>query len=107
AGVLLILVFILGTIIWQGAPVLSWEFLSQPPRDGMTSGGIFPALFGTVFVVIFMILMALPLGVFGAVYMVEYSHGGFMSRLIRAAVNNLAGVPSIVFGLFGLGFFVL
>lgn len=107
AAVLLLLVFILGTIIYQGAPVISWEFLTQPPRDGMTSGGIFPALFGTVFVVVFMILMALPLGVLGAVYMVEYSKGGLMSRLIRAAVNNLAGVPSIVFGLFGLGFFVL
>lgn len=83
------------------------NFLTQPPRDGMESGGIFPALFGTAFVVLFMITMALPLGVFGAVYLVEYTKGGITSRLIRAAVNNLAGVPSIVFGLFGLGFFVL
>ncbi|CAN5168722.1 phosphate ABC transporter permease PstA [soil metagenome] len=107
ALVLLLLVFILGTIIYQGAPKLSWEFLTSFPRDGMLAGGIFPALFGTVFVVLFMILMALPLGIFGAVYMVEYSRGGIASRVIRAAVNNLAGVPSIVFGLFGLGFFVL
>jgi phosphate transport system permease protein len=83
------------------------DFLLDAPRDGMTSGGIFPALFGTLFVVLFMILLALPLGVFAAVYLVEYTAGGVTSRLIRAAVNNLAGVPSIVFGLFGLGFFVL
>ncbi len=107
AAVLLVLVYILGTIIWHGAPRLNWEFLSQAPREGMLEGGVFPAIFGTVFVVLFMILMALPMGVFGAVYMVEYSRGGFFSRVLRAAVNNLAGVPSIVFGLFGLGFFVL
>jgi len=106
-GVLLLLFFILFTIIYEGAPHVSWEFLTQPPREGMVEGGIFPALFGTVFVVLFMIVLALPLGVFGAVYMVEYAKGGFTSRMIRAAVNNLAGVPSIVFGLFGLGFFVL
>ncbi len=106
-AVVFLLIYILGTITWEGKSALTWEFLSQPPRDGMTSGGIFPALFGTVFVVLFMILMALPIGVFGAVYMVEYSRGGMLARIIRAAVNNLAGVPSIVFGLFGLGFFVL
>jgi len=89
--------------IWK----FNTAFLTEAPREGMEQGGIFPALFGTLFVVLFMILLALPLGVFGAVYLVEYSKGGFVSRLIRAAVNNLAGVPSIVFGLFGLGFFVL
>lgn len=83
------------------------SFLAEGPKQRMESGGIFPALFGTVFVVLFMILMALPIGVLGAVYMVEYSSGGIFTRVIRAAVNNLAGVPSIVFGLFGLGFFVL
>lgn len=88
-------------------PSPSLSFLTQPPRQRMEAGGIFPAIFGTVFVVLFMILLALPIGVFGAVYMVEYTRGGFFARLIRAAVNNLAGVPSIVFGLFGLGFFVL
>lgn len=83
------------------------DFLTEAPTDGMERGGIFPAIFGTFFVVLFMILLALPLGVFGAVYLVEYTKGGLVARLIRAAVNNLAGVPSIVFGLFGLGFFVL
>ncbi len=105
--VVILLVYILGTIVYEGSCTMSWEFISQAPRDGMSAGGIFPALFGTVFLVIFMIAMALPVGVFGAVYMVEYSRGGIFARILRAAVNNLAGVPSIVFGLFGLGFFVL
>ncbi|MDX2177275.1 MAG: PstA family ABC transporter permease [Candidatus Sumerlaeia bacterium] len=101
------LAFILFTIITKGGPHVSWEFLSQPPRDTGMAGGVWPAIFGTFFVVLFMIMMAIPLGVFGAVYLVEYSRGGFAARVIRAAVSNLAGVPSIVFGLFGLGFFVL
>lgn len=105
--VLLMLIYILGTIVWKGGPQISVEFLTQAPSEGMTSGGIFPALFGTLFLVLFMIAMALPIGVFGAVYMTEYTRGGFFARVLRAAVNNLAGVPSIVFGLFGLGFFVL
>ena len=105
--VILILFMMLATIIARGAPNMTWEFLSQPPRDMNTKGGIFPALFGTAFVVIFMIVMALPLGVLGAVYMAEYGGAGLLSRLSRAAVANLAAVPSIVFGLFGLGFFVL
>lgn len=82
-------------------------FLTDIPRRAMRDGGIFPALFGTIFVVFFMILLALPIGVLAAVYMVEYARIGFLARIIRAAVNNLAGVPSIVFGLFGLGFFIL
>ncbi len=106
-AVILVLFFLMGTILVRGGGQITPEFLLQAPRDGMTAGGIFPAIMGTFFVVLFMIVMALPLGVFGAVYMVEYSKGGIMSRIIRAAVNNLAGVPSIVFGLFGLGFFVL
>ncbi len=106
-AVILVLFFLMGTILFRGGGQITPEFLLQAPRDGMTAGGIFPAIMGTFFVVLFMIIMALPLGVFGAVYMVEYSKGGLMSRIIRAAVNNLAGVPSIVFGLFGLGFFVL
>lgn len=107
AAILLLLVFILSTIFWRGHGVISWEFLTAAPREGMREGGIFPALFGTIFVVLFMILMALPVGVLGAIYMVEYRASNLFSRIIRAAVNNLAGVPSIVFGLFGLGFFVL
>lgn len=109
AFVVAMLVGILGTIVYYGAGSISWEFLSQVPRSSSTGfeGGIFPALFGTAFVIVFMILMALPLGVMGAIFLAEYTRGSFFSRVIRAGVNNLAGVPSIVFGLFGLGFFVL
>lgn len=106
-AVLCVLVFLIGKIVQEGAPALSWEFLSQPPREANTAGGIWPAIFGTFFVVVFMILLALPLGVFGAVYLTEYAGNNAVSRFVRAGVTNLAGVPSIVFGLFGLGFFVV
>jgi phosphate transport system permease protein len=102
-----IVLAILGDIFWKGKSVITWEFLSQPPLEGMTKGGIFPAIFGTICIVMLMIVMALPLGVLAAVYMVEYAGKGRIATIIRAAVNNLAGVPSIVFGLFGLGFFIL
>ena len=102
-----IIVAILGDIAMRGWRVVSWEFLTRPPVDGMTGGGIFPAIFGTLAITLLMILIALPLGVLSAVYMVEYAGKGTVARIIRAAVNNLAGVPSIVFGLFGLGFFIL
>ena len=101
------LVAILALIVVQGAGVISVEFLSTAPSDGMRHGGIFPAIFGTICITLLMILMALPLGVAAAIYLVEYAGRGFGPRVIRAAVNNLAGVPSIVFGLFGLGFFIL
>ncbi len=104
---LLALSFILFNIFIQGIGVINWEFLSQPPLEGMTEGGIFPCIFGTLSITILMIIMALPLGVGAAIYLVEYAGQGMMFRIIRAAVNNLAGVPSIVFGLFGVGFFVL
>lgn len=103
----LALFYILGKISIQGAHVITWEFLTQPPADGMTQGGIFPCIFGTMAVTFLMILMALPLGIATAVYLVEYANQGPLVRVIRAAVNNLAGVPSIVFGLFGVGFFIL
>jgi phosphate transport system permease protein len=101
------LVFILGKIFQNGAHVITWEFLFAAPSNGMTEGGIFPCIFGTMAVTLLMILMALPLGIGSAIYLVEYANQGPMVRVIRAAVNNLAGVPSIVFGLFGVGFFVL
>ena len=107
ASILGIVLVILGDIFWKGTKAISWDFLTQPPVQGMTAGGIFPAIFGTVSITLLMVLMALPLGVLAAIYMVEYAGSGSVARLIRAAVNNLAGVPSIVFGLFGLGFFVL
>jgi len=106
-AILGIVLAILGDIFWKGKSVVTWEFLTREPIEGMTKGGIFPAIFGTVSIVVLMILMALPLGVFAAIYMVEYAGRGRIATIIRAAVNNLAGIPSIVFGLFGLGFFVL
>jgi len=82
------------------------EFVSDDPREANTEGGIFPAIFGTVMMVIIMSIMVVPFGVVAAVYLREYAKQGPMTRLIRIAVNNLAGVPSIVYGVFGLGFFV-
>jgi len=83
-----------------------WEFLSEEPREANTEGGIFPALFGTVIMVLIMSIMVTPIGVIAAVYLHEYAKQGILTRTIRIAVNNLAGVPSIVYGVFGLGFFV-
>ncbi|MCV6610274.1 MAG: phosphate ABC transporter permease PstA [Amphritea sp.] len=83
-----------------------WEFVSDDPREANTEGGIFPAIFGTVMMVILMSILVTPFGVVAAVYLREYAKQGFITRLIRIAVNNLAGVPSIVYGVFGLGFFV-
>ncbi|NOR70311.1 MAG: phosphate ABC transporter permease PstA, partial [Methylomarinum sp.] len=82
------------------------EFVTEDPREANTEGGIFPAIFGTVMMVMLMAVIVTPLGVIAAVYLREYAQQGFMTRLIRIAVNNLAGVPSIVYGVFGLGFFV-
>ena len=83
-----------------------WAFLSTDPREANTEGGIFPAIFGTFVMTIFMSIMVLPFGVLGAIYLREYAKEGFFLRIVRISVNNLAGVPSIVFGVFGLGFFV-
>ena len=105
--ILLMLAIILGNIISHGTSRLSWEFLTQPPAQGMTAGGIFPAIFGTVLLVILMSIVAVPFGVIVAIYFAEYAkRDSRFYRWTRMAVNNLAGVPSIVFGLFGLGFFV-
>lgn len=82
------------------------DFLSEDPRESNTAGGVWPAIFGTVLMVLLMSLAAAPLGVVTAVYLHDYARQGFLVRLIRLAVNNLAGVPSIVFGIFGLGFFI-
>ncbi|MBI4911148.1 MAG: phosphate ABC transporter permease PstA [Acidobacteria bacterium] len=83
-----------------------WEFVSDDPRESNTEGGIFPAIFGTVMMVLLMSALGVPLGVLAALYLREYARDGWLVRAIRVAVNNLAGVPSIVFGVFGLGFFV-
>jgi phosphate transport system permease protein len=98
---------ILVDVIIGGLGTISWEFVSSPPTQGMEAGGIFPALFGTVLLVILMVIAVVPVGVLTAVYLQEYVNPqSRLTRVLRAAINNLAGVPSIVFGLFGLGFFV-
>ena len=104
---LLVLAFILVKVFVEGIGIISPEFIFSEPKNNMTEGGIFPAIFGTIAVTLIMILMSLPLGVFSAIYLNEYAKDTFFTRIIRTSVNNLAGVPSIVFGLFGLGFFIL
>lgn len=93
-------------IFSKGASVLSLDFLREYPRKGMTEGGIFPAIAGTVFVTMVTALFSLPLGVAAAVYLSEYAPDNWQSRLIRASIRNLAAVPSIIFGLFGVALFV-
>src|SRR5690606_30883178 len=83
-----------------------WEFLSDDPREANTEGGIFPAIFGTVMMTLIMAVIVTPFGVLAAIYLREYARQGPLTRIIRIAVNNLAGVPAIVYGVFGLGFFV-
>lgn len=83
-----------------------WEFVADDPREANTEGGIFPAIYGTVLMVIIMAILVTPMGVVAAIYLREYAHQGTLTRIIRIAVNNLAGVPSIVYGVFGLGFFI-
>jgi phosphate transport system permease protein len=105
--ILAILAIIMGNIVIGGAGTISWEFLTHPPEQGMEAGGIFPAIFGTVALVILMVIVVVPVGVLTAIYLHEYTRpDSRLTRLIRVAINNLAGVPSIVFGLFGLGFFI-
>lgn len=104
---LTVLFLLLLKFLWEGSEIISWNFLTAEPRSNMTEGGIGPAIFGTLAVIFLMILFAVPIGVFSAIYLTEYAKDTIVTRILRAAVNNLAGVPSIVIGLFGLGFFVL
>jgi phosphate transport system permease protein len=100
----------LGIIFWlfiKGYPALSWDFLLQDPVKGMTAGGIFPTIVGTFWLVIISVLVSCPMGVLAALYLSEYAKDGKLTRTIRLAILNLAGVPSIVHALFGLGAFVL
>jgi len=106
-SLVLVLLLLLGKIIIQGYSTLSFEFIFDDPKNNMTEGGIWPAIFGTIAVTFIMVLFAVPLGVFAAIYLNEYAKDTIFTRIIRTSINNLAGVPSIVFGLFGLGFFIL
>ena len=98
---------ILGTLVTKGAPALSIDFLFTNPTDGMTAGGIFPALFGTVWLVSVALVVSVPLGVAAAIYLNEYAGDNWFTRMINLAIINLAGVPSIVHALFGVGAFVI
>jgi phosphate transport system permease protein len=90
----------------NGIGAISWEFLTQMPRQGMRAGGIFPAIIGTFYLVFGALFFALPLGLFAAIYLSEYSRESLINRIVRLAIINLAGVPSVVYGLFGLALFV-
>lgn len=104
--VLAILLLFLYDIGKKGGGAISWEFISQPPRHGMTEGGIFPAIIGTLMVTIVTAVLAIPLGMFAAIYLNEYAKQSRLTRLIRLSIRNLSGVPSIVYGLFGVILFV-
>lgn len=101
------LLIILSFLVANGYRAINWTFLTQPPMDSMTRGGILPCIVGTLCLSLGAIIVALPIGVASAIYLHEYARPGRVLRLIRLGINNLAGVPSVVFGLFGLAFFVV
>lgn len=101
-----LLILILGFLVYNGISVISWDFLTKAPEDGMTGGGIFPAIVGTMYLVIGSILFAFPVGVMSGIYMQEYAHENFFVSFMRVMTNNLSSIPSIVFGLFGMALFV-
>ena len=105
--VVVILFLILGFIIIQGGKVISWDFLTEAPADEMTAGGIFPAIVGTLYLVLGSSLISFPIGIMSGIYMNEYATNGKIIRFIRIMTNNLSGVPSVVFGLFGMSLFVV
>jgi len=107
ASLILPVALILGTLVIKGTPVISFDFLFTSPTNGMTEGGIFPALLGTILLVLVALLASVPLGVAAAIYLSEYAPNNWFTRTINLAIINLAGVPSIVHALFGLGAFVL
>jgi phosphate transport system permease protein len=106
AMVVLALVVLLFYMFSGGISQISWEFLTQFPRDGMKEGGIFPAILGTIYLMLIVLFVSIPIGVFSAVYLVEYQPSRTFSKIWRTALHNLAGVPSVVYGLLGVGLFV-
>lgn len=105
--VVVILFLILGFIIIKGGKVISWDFLTEAPAEGMTAGGIYPAIVGTLYLVLGSSLISFPIGIMSGIYMNEYATNGKLIRFIRIMTNNLSGVPSVVFGLFGMSLFVV
>jgi len=106
-AVFVFLIIVIGYIFFQGASALSWEFLTEMPRDSMTKGGIFPAILGTFYLMIGSAVVSIPIGIVTAIYLTEYARRPGLLKIIRLGVSNLAGVPSVVFGLFGLSLFVV
>jgi phosphate transport system permease protein len=99
--------FVVVIIVEKGLPAINWQFVSDIPRQGMRAGGIFPAIVGTLYLVAGAIIFALPIGLCAAIYLCEYAKDNVLTRLIKLAIINLAGVPSVVYGLFGLALFVV
>ncbi len=104
--VLLFLGVILYDLVVKGAPALSWDFIFFQPEKAMTAGGIFPAIIGTIFLTLLTALFCIPFGICCAIYLNEYAADGWLTRIIRASIRNLSGIPSIIYGLFGLALFV-
>jgi phosphate transport system permease protein len=107
ALVILPIFFIIGYIVVQGIGAVSWSFLTEMPRDGMKAGGVMPAIIGTLLLTLGTAIVAVPIGIGGAIYLSEYAGDNATTRAIRIAIINLAGIPSVVYGLFGLGLFVI
>jgi phosphate transport system permease protein len=107
AIVVIPIVLVILYVFWQGMSALSWAFLTEPPSNGMTEGGIMPALVGTVILTMGAAIACMPLAIAAAIYLAEYAKDNRLTRMIRLSIVNLAGIPSIVYGLFGLGAFVL
>ena len=101
------ILLVIAVIVVRGGGAISWEFLTAMPHGGMKEGGIFPAIVGTLLLTLGTALAAIPVGVGGAIYLAEYARDNWLTRAIRLAIVNLAGIPSVVYGLFGLGLFVL
>ncbi|MGL5376917.1 MAG: phosphate ABC transporter permease PstA [Cetobacterium sp.] len=101
------IILILSYILYKGLPAMTWEFLTEVPKRGMRAGGIFPAIVGTIYLTLGTIAVSVPFGVFTGVYLVEYAKDSFLTRLINLTIINLAGIPSIIYGLFGMALFVI
>ncbi len=106
-SVVIPIVMVVGLIVAWGFEAVNWEFLTAMPSEGMKAGGIFPAIIGTLLLTVGTAVAAIPVGIGGAVYLSEYAKDSWLTRTIRLAIVNLAGIPSVVYGLFGLGLFVL
>ncbi len=107
ALVVIPILLMVGIVLVRGIGAINWEFLTAPPREGMRAGGILPAIVGTLLLTLGTAVAAIPVGVGGAIYLAEYARDTWFTRMIRLAIVNLAGIPSVVYGLFGLGLFVL